>query len=203
MTGWLQELLVALGGGTVVLVGILTIFKGLFIKFVESGLESSFEKSVEKFKNKMERSNRAYEILLDREMRFYERIEPIIAELIPLEHDLLYYLKYDETIERKKQCEDFRKTFRRYCELIINLKNENLIHHTYVPQDIFNAFSDVVKNMQEDAQYWLDMAELLFAEKSEKNDYNKAQEKVNALLMCIASAEIKVKKRLQQLCGES
>lgn len=75
MLEWVRGFVIALGGGTVVLIGMLTICKGLFIKFFESEIESSFEKSLERFKNKMERSTRAYEILLDREMRFYERIE--------------------------------------------------------------------------------------------------------------------------------
>ena len=203
MSEWLQELLIAMGGGTVVLIGILTIFKRFLIKFVEFGIESSFEKSVEKFKNKMERSTRAYEILLDREMRFYERIESIIAELIPLEHDLLYYVEYDENTEREKKCQDFRKSFIRYCELTKNLKNENLIHHTYVPQNIFYAFSDVVKNMQKDTQYWFDMVQLSFSGEDDKIDRKKAQENVDTLLMSLAAAEMAVKKRLQQLCGES
>ena len=91
MPEWLESLLTAIGGGTVVLVGVLTIFKGLLIKLFETGIESSFEKNLEKFRNKLERSTKAYEILLEREMRFYEKLEPITAELVPLEHDLLYY----------------------------------------------------------------------------------------------------------------
>lgn len=202
MPEWLQELFVALGGGTIVFVGIFTIFKRIFIKFAEAVIESTFEKSLEKYKNKSERSVCAYELLLDREMRFYERIEPIIAELIPLEYDLLYCLEYDEHIECQDKCELFRKSFRRYCELSKELKNENLIHHTYVPQGVFDAFSNVVKTMQEDAQYWFNIAQLLFEGKYDKIDYNKAQNNVDALLSHVAVAERTVKKRLQQLCGE-
>ena len=43
MNEWLKSLLAAVGGGTVVLVGVFTIFKKLF----ESGMEASFEKSLE------------------------------------------------------------------------------------------------------------------------------------------------------------
>ena len=123
MPEWLGNLLAAVGGGTVVLVGILTIFKGLLIKLFETGIESSFEKNLEKFKNKLHRSTKAYEILLDREMRFYVKLEPITAELVPLEHDLLYHLRYDADANREAQCEAFREHFKRYCELIKELKN--------------------------------------------------------------------------------
>ena len=113
---WLKNMLAAIGGGTVVLVGVLTVFKGLLVKLFETGIESSFEKKLEKFKNNLKRSTTAYEILLDREMRFYEKIDPITAELVPLEHDLLYYLKYNEEGDRAKQSETFRAYFKRYCE---------------------------------------------------------------------------------------
>ena len=53
MPEWLESLLTAIGGGTVVLVGVLTIFKGLLIKLFETGIESSFEKNLEKFRNKL------------------------------------------------------------------------------------------------------------------------------------------------------
>ncbi len=171
MPEWLESLIVAIGGGTVVLIGVLTIFKGLLIKLFETGIESSLEKNLEKFKNKLERSTKAYEILLNREMRFYEKLEPIIAELVPLEHDLLYYLKYDEHADRERQCEAFREHFKRYCELTKHLKNENLIHQSYIPQEVFNAFTSVVKQMQDDMPLWSDMAKFLFAGEYGESNY--------------------------------
>lgn len=202
MPEWLENLLTAIGGGTVVLVGVLTIFKGLLVKLFETGIESSFEKNLEKFKNHLERSTRAYEILLDREMRFYEKLEPITAELIPLEHDLLYYLKYEEDADREKQCEAFRKHFKRYCELIKDLKNENLIHQSYIPQEVFDAFTSVVKQMQDDMPLWFDMAKFLFAGEYDKIDYEKCKTTIDTLLMQLAFAETMVRKRLKQLSGE-
>lgn len=203
MPEWLESLLAAVGGGAVVLVGMLTIFKGLLVKLLEIGIESSFEKNLEKFKNNLNRSTRAYEMLLDREMRFYEKLEPIGAELVPLEHDLLYYLKYDEQADRERQCEDFREHFKRYCELTRDLKNENLIHQSYIPQEIFNAFTSVVKQMQDDMSLWFDMAKFLFSGEYNKIDYEKCRKTVDILLMKLALAETMVHKRLKQLSGEN
>lgn len=45
---WLKNMLAAIGGGTVVLVGVLTVFKGLLVKLFETGIESSFEKKTRK-----------------------------------------------------------------------------------------------------------------------------------------------------------
>lgn len=202
MPEWVRELLAALGGGTVVLVGILTIFKGFFIKLFESGMDSSFEKSIEKFKNRLDRSTRAYEILLDREMRFYERIEPITAELVPLAHDLLYYLKRDEELERETECEAFREKFQQYCELIKTLKNEALIHQVYIPQEVFTAYTAVIAQMQEDVHYWFAMAKLLYDGKYHEIDYAKGEKAVDDLLLRLAFAGMTVKKRLLQLSGD-
>ena len=92
----LKELIAAVGGGAVVLVGVLTIFKKLFLKLFETGIESTFEKELEKYRNKLSRADRAFEILLNREMHYYEKIKPIFAEIVPLEHDLFECLKIDE-----------------------------------------------------------------------------------------------------------
>lgn len=203
MPEWLESLLVAIGGGTVVLAGALTIFKGLLVKLFETGIETSFEKNLEKFKNHLDRTTRAYEILMNREMRFYEKLEPITAELVPLVHDLLYCLKYDEDANREGQCEEFKEHFKRYCELIKDLKNENLIHQSYIPQEVFNAFTSVVKQMQDDMPLWFDMAKFLFAGEYDKIDYEKCETTMDTLLMQLAFSETMVRKRLKQLSGES
>ncbi len=153
MPEWLESVLAAFGGGTVVLVGMMTIFKGLFIKFFESSIESSFEKNIEKFKNKLERSTRAYEILLEREMRFYDHIDPIIAQLIPVLRDLEDSSRHDPTSNREEQYNAFRKYFLQYCEILKQLKNEALLHQAYLSIDIFTAVTDVVKLMQDGLLY--------------------------------------------------
>lgn len=203
MLEWIQGFLIALGSGTVVLIGILTVCKGLVVKWFEAGIEASFAKSQERWKHEMKRSTRAYELLLEREFRFYERIEPLIAELIPLAHDLLFCLKHDETVEPTEERADIRKLFKRYCELAQTLKNEALIHQNYIPPSIFQAFVHVVTQMQDDTQDWFDMAMLFFAGEYDKIDGAKGELMVNALLHTLADAETEVKNRLRQLCGEA
>lgn len=202
MPEWLGDVISAIGGGIVVLVGILTIFKSLIIKFFETGIESSFEKKFEKFKNKLERSTKAYEIILDREMRFYKELEPIVAELIPIEHDLLYYLRYNEESNREKQSDAFKTNFKRYCQLVIELKKSILIHHSYIPQDIFYAFTSVVKQMQDDMPLWRDMTKLLSVGEYSKIDYIKCEIVIDDFLKRLSFAETMVIKRLKELSGD-
>ena len=42
---------------------------------------------------------------------YYEKIEPIFAEIVPLEHDLFECLKIDEEFEREAKCESFKVYF--------------------------------------------------------------------------------------------
>lgn len=202
MSEFFESLIISIGGGAVALIGGLTIFKSLLIKLFETGLESSFEKNIEKFRNKLERTTRAYEILLDREMRFYEKIEPIIAELVPLEYDLHYYLQYHEGTEPKQEYERLRDHIKKYAELIKTLKNENLVHQSYIPLGVFSAFASVIKQMQDDLSYWVDMAKLVCSGEYEKIDYKKSEKIVDNFLRKLAVANTQVRVRLNELSGE-
>ena len=199
MTEWLKSLLAAVGGGTVVLVGILTIFKNLFIKLFETGIESSFEKSIEKYRNKLSRSTKAFEILLDREMRFYERMEPLYAEVIPLQQDLIYYAKRDEEVNHTDECKAFKTHFVRYAELIKEIKNEVLVHQSYIPENIFTKSTVVVGLMQTDLQFWLDVGKAQIDGRYDGIDYKAGQEKIDVVLASIVEVQLAIKKRLEEL----
>ena len=199
MVEWLKSLLAAIGGGTVVLVGILTIFKNLFIKFFETGIESSFEKNIEKYRNKLSRSTKAFEILLDREMRFYERMEPLYAELIPLQQDLIYYAKRDEEVDHADECKAFKTHFVRYAELIKKIKNEILVHQSYIPENIFTTSTLVIGQMQTDLQFWLEVGKAQIDGKYDSIDYKAGQEKIDVVLASIVEVQLAIKKRLEEL----
>ena len=192
----LKELIAAVGGGAVVLVGVLTIFKKLFLKLFETGIESTFEKELEKYR-------RAFEILLNREMHYYEKIEPIFAEIVPLEHDLFECLKIDEELEREAKCESFKVCFGKYTELIKMLKNEVLLHQAYIPKTVFKESTAFVVQMQDDFDYWFDMAKCLFAGEYGKIDYAKGEKTVEMLLEKLAKVEVSIKNRLKELCDFS
>lgn len=199
MAEWLKDLLVAIGGVSVALIGIFTILQKFFINFLESGIESSFEKKMERYKNHLLRSTKAYEFLLEREMRFYEHIEPIFAELIPLVHDLFWCLENDE--DREYRYEESRKNIGRYVELTKNLKYETLIHQSYIPSMVFSKSSNVVVQMQDDLNYWYEMIKYLNKGEYDKIDYDSGKIAVRKVLENIAIVEAEIKKRLDELCG--
>lgn len=202
MPEWIKDFLLAVGGGSVVLVGILTVFKSIFIKLVDTGLETSFGKSLEKYKNKLIRTTKAYEILLEREMRFYEKIEPVFANLIIIAQDLLYYSNKAKE-EKENYSEHFTQSFTHYMEEVITLKNESLIHQTYIPEIIFLATTDLVKVIQGQLPYWKDMCKLMQEGKYDMIDDDKGEEYLDSVLKQMAKTEIEIRKRLKELSGEN
>lgn len=46
-----KEVLIAIGGGTVVLIGVLTIFKNIFLRATEKSVDIMFDKKIEYYKN--------------------------------------------------------------------------------------------------------------------------------------------------------
>lgn len=192
----LEPLLAVLSGGVIVY-----ICKIGLEKLIENAVKSSFEKSMEIFKNNLYRATRAYEILLGREMRFYEKVDSLIAELIPLEQDLLYYLKNNMIENVDIQREKFMEIFKRYGELIISLKNEILIHQLYVPEEIMSNFIDLVKQMQEDAKIWNEMGRLLIEGKEPDINYQICEKIVDRILLKIAISQNGVYGQLKNLSG--
>lgn len=202
MSEWINSTITAIGGGVVVLIGILTVFKRVFVKLFEAGIEASFEKNFEKFKNKLYRTTKAYEILLDREMRFYGRLESIVAELVPLMHDLLYHLKNEGELNRDLQGEEFRECLIRYCQLVINLKNETLIHESYVPREIMQIFDNLVRRMQDDVKLWYNGERSLRDGKHNKIEYQQYEAVIKEVFILLAFGQAAIRRRLGGLSGE-
>ncbi|MBE7080076.1 MAG: hypothetical protein E7371_02415 [Clostridiales bacterium] len=202
MPEWIKNLLVAIGGGSVVLIGILTIFKQLFLKLFEMGIESSFEKHMEKYKNKLSRSTTAYEILLNKELGFYNALDPYFATLVPLVQDLVYDSDMTKEMELSFRQSHYKENLLKYLEVIPNLKNDIVLYQSYVPTQIFSECSNLVKLLQQDLEYWSTVGKIIFEQIPEAINHNKAKEISTALLFKIAQIEGIIKKRLTELSSQ-
>ena len=90
MPEWLKELLISIGGGSVVAVIFYIGLKTAVVKIVDKAIDASFERSTLKLSNRLERTTKAYEILLKKEFDYYEKLDPYLARIIPLVQDLVY-----------------------------------------------------------------------------------------------------------------
>ncbi len=199
MPEWLKELIAAIGGGSVVLVGLLTIFKNLFIKYFETGIESSFEKNIEKYRNKLSRSTRAYEILLDKEFSYYSSLDPYLAKLVPLIQDLVYYSDCSQQMEEDNRKSRYKEKMLEYLEMIPKIKNDVVLYQPYIPNDIFVEVTQLVKTSQDNIHFWHEIANKLFYEPNASIDTQKAERISESVLKQIGKIEMVIKRRLSQL----
>ena len=195
MPEWIKEILIAVGGGATVTVGLLTVFKSLLVKLVESTIDSSFEKSTIKLTNKLERSTKAYEILLQKELDYYETMDPYIASLVPIVQDFDYWA----TSKAKDVEEHYKNDLLEYIELIKKIKSAVLLYQPYIPNSVFSVVSSLLSAMQRDVQYLKDVGEMLYEMRDEKPDVAKLQGIREQVISSVIIVEIEIKKRLTEL----
>ena len=198
MPEWIKDILMAIGGGSVVLIGILTVFKQLFIKSFESGIETVFQKNMEKYRDKLSRSTRAYEMILDKEMKFYEKTDSIFAELVPLAHDIKRCFDKEERLKSEKYSQYFWIHLKQYSDLYDKLKTEILIHQAYIPEKISLSYTALSKTMYDDVIYLLDIGKSVF-ENGNDIDEKIIQERFDNFLSILVIPSALVKERLQEL----
>lgn len=164
----IREIAIVIGGNTFVLTVFFILFKNFVVKYFENAVKSSFDKNYAKYKNQLERATKAYERILNKEIEFYDEKDSIVAKLIPNINDLFYYLENMKDRKSKDAIDGFKEIYWTNIKLIILLKNEILIHQNYLPQEIFNAYSKVVEQIQSGMKRWLEMAEYISAGNHEK-----------------------------------
>lgn len=195
----LKDFLVAVGGGATALIALLTIFKGMFMKYFEKGIDTAFDKKLEKYRNRLTRATTAYDLLLEKEMGYYTKIDILFAELIVLVQDLVYYSTEKDDGIADDQRMKYREHLLRFLELIMEIKNLGLVHQAYIPGDIFRAGTGIIKSMQDNIEHWQQVCIILFEQADGKIDTEKSEKIKDEILLNIAYAETLIKKRLKAL----
>ena len=194
----LQEVLAAIGGGVVVIIGLLTFGKSIATKFIDTLIEASAEKSIKKLENRFARSLSAYEILLKKELDYYESIDSIYAELIVRVQDCC-----DEIVEEKpdysKRCEAAREELTYLLQNIPVLKNCALQYQAYIPDDIFQINSSVIGVLQEKAKILHPELKKLFDRMESDIDIAAIKDAEHEMLISLAAAEFSISRRLRAL----
>ena len=95
----------------------------LFVKraveaYAEKTVGSVFEKQLEKYKAELSRATMAREVMLEREMAFYDTIDEQLAELVPLIQDVRDGLTERPFTEMKRDC------LVRIPELVVELQSQ-------------------------------------------------------------------------------
>ena len=199
MPEWLKELIIAIGGGATATISILLIVKSLLSKIIDKTIETSFEKSTIKFTNKLERSTKAYEMLLNKEFEFYGKIDPYMATLVPLVQDLEFWLPKHEEEKTDNTKANYKECLLKYLEAIPNLKNDSILYQPYIPVEVFNSITSLIAHMQDNMKMLGNYGEIIFEKKEGYLDFDKMKVFVEGELKLIALIETLIKARLIEL----
>ena len=199
MPEWLKELFISIGGGSIV-AGVFYIgLKTVVAKIVDKAIDTSFEKSTLKLSNRLERTTKAYEILLKKEFDYYEKLDSYLARIIPLVQDLVYNVDKFQNNNDENARDRYRELCLEYIDMIPEIKNHNLIVQAYIPENIFEATTILVKNMQSDLQYLSFVGKVLYGNNDGSVDIKKIEEIKDKVLKSVALVESRIKNRLVEL----
>lgn len=197
MQDWLKGVLELVGGISVVVCATLVFCKGIFQKYIYTQIEESAEKELERAKNRFSRGFIAYEILLKKELEYYESIDKIYAEVIVDVQDVGFYSIKSQDVNRESICENTKGVSLRLLQAIKNLKNLNLLYQVYVPMEIFDVTGQVVITLQDYCELIAKTAANVFEEK--EYDEEKIKKFIKNILSKIALSNTLIKNRLEIL----
>lgn len=84
-------------------------------------------------------------------------------------------------------------------ETIINLKKVNLLYQSYIPNNIFNCSTLIIKILQDNCNLISDSIKLLANKKEDELNLNGIKNFTSEVLLLIANTEESIKTRLKEL----
>ena len=199
METFFKDLLIELGGTISIIIACLLFFKNILKKYIDTIIESSADKSIEKLKNKYSRTLSAYDILLKKEFEYYEKIDCIFADLIVDIQDFKSSTINEFGLDIKKRFDIAKSTGLKLLETIINLKKFSLLYQSYIPDNIFDYSMSIIGELQENCDLISDSLKLLGDKQEDKLNLNAIKDFTSKILLLIANTEVSIKTRLQDL----
>ena len=199
METFFKDLLIELGGTISIIIACLLFFKNVLKKYIDTIIESSADKSIEKLKNKYSRTLTAYDILLKKEFEYYEKIDCIFADLIVDIQDFKSSTINEFGFDIEKRFDIAKSTGLKLLETIINLKKFSLLYQSYIPDNIFNYSMSIIEELQENCDLISNSLKFLGDKQEDKLNLNAIKDFTSKILLLIANTEVSIKTRLQDL----
>ena len=200
----LTTLFFTLGGAVGTVIILLTFGKQVVLKGLEVKLKQGADKNVQILSNKLDRKTRAFQLLLDNEMKFYESIGSYLADLIVDIQDFIFYLGLDETNPLSKfEYESVRDVFGRIAETNKQIKRSLLISRNYIPQIVFDVTTNLISDIQKGFTPMYNIIEQHVSDKEDVITNEEIKTLKDTILMDCALVNLKIKLRLEDLSKEN
>lgn len=204
LQNFLTTLFSTLGGAVGTVIILLTFGKQVILKGLEVKLKQGADKNVQILSNKLDRKTRAFQLLLDNEMKFYESIGSYLADLIVDIQDFIFYLRLDETNPLSKfEYESVRDVFGRIAETNKQIKRSLLISQNYIPQIVFDVTTNLISDIQKGFTPMYNIIEQHVSDKEDVITNEEIKTLKDTILMDCALVNLKIKLRLEDLSKEN
>ena len=184
-------------GNAVVLIVLMPFFKGILKHFFETIIKSVYEKNLEQFKDSLYRSTRAYELLLDREMKFYDEIHEDMVELARLQYELRASLDRDSKLNTS--IDEFIQQYKKYTELFISIKNKVLVNRLYIPKEIIESFLEFIRQIEINHKFWFEIAGIILNDRYDSINKADCEKMINSFIFSLEKTQEKIFNHLKKL----
>lgn len=180
-----------------ILCGCIFLIKKIVSLTIEKMFSDSSSKKMQAHINILNRRTMAYEILVKKELEYYENINDFISEIVVLIQDVYWnYSQVDKTsdsTEKEKYKQGTVDNFTNLLKLIPKTKKDLLVFKNYSVVDVTNAHTNIVCYVQENSEK---IAKII-KEKHTKNNDEVLKNITNELLQLSAllSAVIQVRQK--------
>ena len=200
MNNWIENI-VNWFGNAVVLIVLMPFFKGILKHFFETIIKSVYEKNLEQFKDNLYRSTRAYELLLDREMKFYDEVHEDMVELARLQYELRASLDRDSKLNTS--IDEFIQQYKKYTELFISIKNKVLVNRLYIPKEIIESFLEFIRQIEINHKFWFEIAEIILNDRYDSINKADCEKMINSFIFSLEKTQEKIFNHLKKISIET
>lgn len=200
VNNWIENI-VNWFGNAVVLIVLMPFFKGILKHFFETIIKSVYEKNLEQFKDNLYRSTRAYELLLDREMKFYDEVHEDMVELARLQYELRASLDRDSKLNTS--IDEFIQQYKKYTELFISIKNKVLVNRLYIPKEIIESFLEFIRQIEINHKFWFEIAEIILNNRYDSINKADCEKMINSFIFSLEKTQEKIFNHLKKISIET
>lgn len=196
-----KDIFIQLGGTVSIIIACLIFFKNILNKYIETIIESSAQKSIEKIKNQFSKTLSAYDLLLKKEFEYYESIDCILADLIVDIQDFKSNIINEFDFSMENRLNIVSETSSKILKSIISIKRNTLMYQSYIPKNIMHNSSLVVIKLQENINLITDNFKLLQDSKEDEINIEQIKSFSDDILLLIANLETSISIHLRELAN--
>ena len=191
------QLLAAVGGALGITLIIMRMCKSFIVKWVETSIATTAEKSLAKYSDTLNRHTKAYEMILEKEFTFFECANKFTSAVFLGNEDAQHHLGL-----RKSKQVNFKLAEHQIKTILkktVEFKRDILLANPYLPMSISAAASALIDFM--DGEYVQAVEEILSDhDKLDENAKTKFNSIDSHLMYHCAFLNAKISDRVKELC---